>query len=150
MSVYDNRDGWRVSMRNATQQEQGHLRSTPPSRPLSPTPSLATTQLSQQHSSPATNSSDNISFPSTASNHSTTPTRNTEVRGDQEFGCVRESIMLTHTNLSAPGEHIPEVERSIRTNKERVRALIYDLPYKSLPKILIESTVFNAVRLLIA
>ena len=37
-------------------------------------------------------------------------------------------------NLSAPNEHVPEVERNIKTIKERVRCQINDMPYDKLPR----------------
>ena len=70
------------------------------------------------------------------------------MRADQEFGCIREDLIPTHINLASPGEHVPEVERSIRTIKERARALLCDLPYKYFPRVMIESCIYNAVRLL--
>ena len=36
-------------------------------------------------------------------------------------------------NLASPNEHVPEVERSIRTIKERVRAIYNRLPYFRIP-----------------
>ncbi len=71
----------------------------------------------------------------------------TEIRADQEFDCIRDDIIPIHSNLASPGEHVPEVERSIRTIKERARALFHDLPHKFLPKVMIEACIFNAVRL---
>jgi hypothetical protein len=36
-------------------------------------------------------------------------------------------------NLVSANEHVPEIERKIREIKERVRAIIYSIPFDSLP-----------------
>ena len=74
--------------------------------------------------------------------------RITELRGDQEFSCITDDIRPVFANLAAPGEHVPEIERSVRTIKERTRATLHDLPYRWYPKIMIEGCVYSAVKLL--
>ena len=71
-----------------------------------------------------------------------------ELRGDQEFQCITDEIRPIKANLASPGEHVPEVERSIRTIKDRTRCSTHDVPFKRFPKILVEACVYNAVRLL--
>ena len=44
------------------------------------------------------------------------------------------------------GEHVPLVERSIRTVKERNRATIHGNPFKLLPRVLIKSVVQECTR----
>lgn len=58
----------------------------------------------------------------------------TNVHGDNEFECVRTSIMPLHLHVTAPGDHVPKVERLIRTVKDRVRSTIQGLPYDKYPK----------------
>jgi hypothetical protein len=36
-------------------------------------------------------------------------------------------------NLASANKHVPEIERKIRVIKERVRAVIYSIPFNSLP-----------------
>jgi hypothetical protein len=36
-------------------------------------------------------------------------------------------------NLANANKHVPEIERKIRVIKERVRAVIYSIPFNSLP-----------------
>ena len=45
-------------------------------------------------------------------------------------------------------EHVPEAERNIRTIKERFRAAFQRLPYKALPRLLIEALVTECARTL--
>ena len=41
---------------------------------------------------------------------------------DMEFEKVRDKLPLVEVNTTAAREHVPEIERRIRTIKERVRA----------------------------
>ena len=52
------------------------------------------------------------------------------VHADNGFKCIATELFPTRLNLASAGEHVPEVERSIRTLKERARAAIYGLPFK--------------------
>ena len=65
----------------------------------------------------------------------------TNLHGDGEFDCIRMNVGNIHVHIAAPGEHVPEVERSIRTTKERVRATVQGLPYRYIPKIMIKGMV---------
>ena len=62
--------------------------------------------------------------------------RVTEIRCDTEFKTLlapledENSVTL---NLAAAEEHVPEIERSNRVIKERVRACYHRLPYKQMP-----------------
>ena len=70
----------------------------------------------------------------------------THVHADSKFKCIQNSIRPALLNLVAPGKHVSEVERSIRTIKERVRCMIHGLPYSTYPKLLIEACVTAAVK----
>jgi hypothetical protein len=59
------------------------------------------------------------------------------IKGNGEFAPL-EAWMATvygapKLNLASANEHIPEIERKIRVIKERVRAVIYSIPFNSLP-----------------
>ena len=45
-----------------------------------------------------------------------------DVHADKEFECLRESLGNVSLEICGPDEHIPEVERSIRTMKETMQA----------------------------
>jgi hypothetical protein len=49
---------------------------------------------------------------------------------DQEFDKVEDACNMVEINTTAAREHVKEIERFIRTIKERSRALMSDLPYK--------------------
>ena len=55
---------------------------------------------------------------------------------DNEFGPLKERLRRnagTELNLSAPNEHVPEIERNIRLLKERLRSTLAGMPYKRVP-----------------
>ena len=58
--------------------------------------------------------------------------------GDGQFECVREKVRPIHLNTSSTGEHVPEIERSIKTIKGDIRTLYHSLPYKRYPPIMIK------------
>ena len=64
------------------------------------------------------------------------------VHADLEFECLRPSILPTQMHIVSQGEHVPEVERSIRTIKDRCRATIHGLPFQYYPKILLKGLVY--------
>ena len=71
-----------------------------------------------------------------------------DVHADHEFAGLRDALRPVAMNIVAPDSHVGEVERSIRTIKERLRACVHGLPFKRLPKLLIQSMVADAVRCL--
>jgi hypothetical protein len=59
------------------------------------------------------------------------------IKGNDEFASL-EAWMATvygalKLNLASANEHIPEIERKIWVIKEQVRAIIYSIPFNSLP-----------------
>jgi hypothetical protein len=69
-----------------------------------------------------------------------------EIRSDGEFQCLESDLLPCKLNVAAPGEHVPEIERSIRTVKEATRTLQYDLPYKKQTKMMTEGNVYTAIK----
>jgi hypothetical protein len=51
-------------------------------------------------------------------------------------------------NVVAADSHVGEVERSIRTIKERLRSCVHGLPFRRVPKLLITHMVSDAIRCL--
>jgi hypothetical protein len=54
---------------------------------------------------------------------------------DGQFGCLEDNLqgMQVLLNKTVNDEHVGEVERFIRTIKERMRCLITTLPFKHVP-----------------
>jgi hypothetical protein len=63
--------------------------------------------------------------------------------GDGEFENLRDTLLQKgiYLNVCAPGEHILEVERKIRTGNEQIRSLLITLPFKRLSPILVAHAV---------
>ena len=65
----------------------------------------------------------------------------TDVFGDNEFNHdkYRSLFMPANLHVCATGEHVPIIERSIRTVKERARSATVELPFETIPRIMIIS-----------
>ena len=75
------------------------------------------------------------------------------IKGDGEFKPMEEMVFKLYgapkLNLSSASEHVPEIERTIRVIKERVRAVVYSLPVNALPpKVLTHYAVLFVTKLL--
>ena len=71
-----------------------------------------------------------------------------DIHADQEFGCIREELRPIEMNLVTADAHVGEVERSIRTIKERLRSIVHGLPFRRIPRLMITHMVFESVRTL--
>ena len=58
---------------------------------------------------------------------------------------MEEEFRPIHFNITALGEHVPEVERSIQTIKGDIRTLYHSMPYGRLPPLIIKAMVENQV-----
>ena len=72
----------------------------------------------------------------------------TDFHADNEFAPIQQRILPVLSNIVAADDHVGQVERSIRTIKERVRALVHGLPYRRYPSLLVREIVAHAVRTL--
>ena len=63
-----------------------------------------------------------------------------------EFRGIRKYVFPTRLNVTAANDHVGKVERSIRTIKERTRTTIHGLPFKRLPKLLIQELIYHAAK----
>ena len=69
----------------------------------------------------------------------------THILADGQFEHLSNEIasLGAMPNIVARGEHVPEIERHIRTLKERVRAVYTTLPFKSIPKRMLIELIYN-------
>jgi hypothetical protein len=59
-----------------------------------------------------------------------------------------DGVWSTEANLASANEHVPEIERKIRVIKERVRAVIYSIPFNSLSaRMLVHAVLFMTKQL---
>ena len=72
----------------------------------------------------------------------------TDIHGDHEFACVQPDLAPIHFNIMAADGHVGEVERSIRTIKERYRAFAHGLPFRRHPILLLHSIIVEVIRCL--
>ena len=57
-----------------------------------------------------------------------------QINGDNKFACIRDEVIPATLNIVAAEEHVGDIERSVRTIKERTRCHVHRLPYKRYPK----------------
>jgi hypothetical protein len=69
-----------------------------------------------------------------------------DLHNNMEFGCIRNDVLPTRLNVTAADDHVGEVERSIRTIKERTRTTIHGLPFKRFPTLMIQELVYHAAK----
>ena len=68
----------------------------------------------------------------------------TIVHSDNEF-CKIEGSVGTHVTICAAIQHVKQIERAIRTLKERVRCCWVSLPYTKAPKLMIDENVTDTI-----
>jgi hypothetical protein len=71
-----------------------------------------------------------------------------DIHADNEFDCIREDIRPVSMNIIPADSHVGEIERSVRTIKERLRSCVHGLPFKRLPKLMITHMVADVTRCL--
>jgi hypothetical protein len=72
----------------------------------------------------------------------------TMTHADEEFMSLRHPLLELDSirlNIAATNEHVPEIERGIRTIKEQNRSTVSGLPYKHYPMILMKALVSHTV-----
>ena len=70
------------------------------------------------------------------------------IHADIQFECLVNELLPIRLNLTAHDDHVGEVERSIRTIKERVRADVHSMPFNRLPRLLIIELVRRSILVL--
>jgi hypothetical protein len=71
--------------------------------------------------------------------------RVTTLLADPEFEALQPSFGDVSFNLCAQDEHVPEIERFIRTVKDRTRSCYNSLPFEYIPRLMLIRMVANAV-----
>jgi hypothetical protein len=69
-----------------------------------------------------------------------------ECHGDGEFESLRAALADAHAslNITAEDEHVPEIERYIRTVKERTRCVYNVVPFQKMPGVMIVELVHSS------
>jgi hypothetical protein len=71
-----------------------------------------------------------------------------DIHADNEFECIRENLLPIDMHIVPADSHVGEIERSIRTLKERIRSTVHGLPFKRLPKLLVKELTKHGVQCL--
>ena len=64
-----------------------------------------------------------------------------EVHADNEFEKVEKDLLPIRLRTVGTDEHVPEIERSIQTQKNENRAVCYAMPYKCIPRVMVREIV---------
>jgi len=67
------------------------------------------------------------------------------IKADLEFQALENEIPGVRFNLAAQNEHVPMVERYIRTIKDRARSCYSRLPFSRIPKQIIIYLIYNTI-----
>ena len=68
------------------------------------------------------------------------------LHADLQFEPLRNRLLPIHLNVAAQDDHVGDVERSVRTIKERVRSTVHGLPYRWYPVIMVKELVIHAIK----
>ena len=72
--------------------------------------------------------------------------RVSQLNGDNEFETLEDAIRPTRLHLVGAGEHVGDIERSVRTVKDCTRCHIHRLPYKRYPKIMVAGIMLHVTK----
>ena len=67
--------------------------------------------------------------------------RITEVHADKEFEKVENDILPVNMQICGVDDHVPEIERSVQTQKNENRLVCQAMPYRCLPRIMIQDLI---------
>ena len=69
-----------------------------------------------------------------------------QINGDNEFKNTEDTIRPTRLQIVGAGEHVGDMEHSVRTLKERTRYHIHRLPYKRYPMIMVAGMILHITK----
>ena len=67
--------------------------------------------------------------------------RVTDIHADSEFKKVESDLLPIRLHLCPTDAHVPEIERSVQTQKHENRSACYAMPYRCLPRIMVRELV---------
>jgi hypothetical protein len=69
----------------------------------------------------------------------------TAIHADGEFHSLRTSFPDVHFTICSADDHVPKIERAIRTVKESMHTIIHGMPFARLPRVLVKELATAAV-----
>jgi hypothetical protein len=70
----------------------------------------------------------------------------TAIHADGEFHALQPSFPEIRFSICSADDHVPEIERAIRTVKETIRSTIHGMPFACLPRVLVKELAAAAIR----
>jgi hypothetical protein len=67
--------------------------------------------------------------------------RITDIHADKEFEKLENDVLPIRLRICGVDEHVPEIERSVQTQKNENRATVYSMPYNCIPRIMVRELV---------
>ena len=64
-----------------------------------------------------------------------------EIHADNEFSKVGNDLLPVRMRLCGVDDHVPEIERSVQTQKNENRAVCHAMPYKCMPRIMVRELI---------
>ncbi len=66
-----------------------------------------------------------------------------EIHADNEFSKVENDILPIRLHCCGVDDHVPEVERSVRTQKNENRSVCHAMPYKCIPRVMVRQLILQ-------
>ncbi len=65
----------------------------------------------------------------------------TDIHADNEFKKIENDVLPVRLHLCGTDDHVPEIERSVQTQKNENRSVCHAMPYKCLPRIMVRELI---------
>ena len=65
----------------------------------------------------------------------------TDIHADNEFKKIENEVLPVRLHLCGTDDHVPEIERSVQTQKNENRSVCHAMPYKCLPRIMVRELI---------
>ena len=65
----------------------------------------------------------------------------TDIHADNEFQKIQNEVLPVRLHLCGTDDHVPEIERSVQTQKNENRSVCHAMPYKCLPRIMVRELI---------
>jgi len=65
----------------------------------------------------------------------------TDIHADNEFQKIQNEVLPVRLHLCGTNDHVPEIERSVQTQKNENRSVCHAMPYKCLPRIMVRELI---------
>ena len=67
------------------------------------------------------------------------------IHADGEFAAAQSAFPDINFAICSADDHVPEIERAIRTVKETIRSTIHGMPFSRLPRVLVKELAIHAI-----